>query len=118
MPRKTKLETNIEKYDELRDVILKILKINNNNRSFSLFEIDNDTEIQKNILELEKECEKYFAVKSWTYFRNKNRGKIDARSYLTFLRNLFHFLNIQYYNKQTSMMVNGHVVYYMKYTII
>lgn len=118
MTRKTKLEINFDKKDELRGNILKILNIDNNNRSFNLFDLDNDIEIQKKIFELEKECEKYFAVKNWTYFRNKNRGKIDVRSYLTLLRNILNFCNIQFINKQTSMMINGHVVYYMKYTIL
>ena len=118
MVKKSKLENNYEKRDELKIMILKLLKINDNNRSFSLFEIDSDEDLQKQIFELENFCEKYFSVKSWSHFRNKQNGRLNNRTYLTFIRNIFNFCNIEYYNKQTSMLINNNVVYYVKYTIL
>lgn len=118
MGRKSKMDINGDKKDELKKRILEILKINEDNKYFSLFEIDCDQELQNKIYELEDFCLKYFAVKGWTHFRNKEKGKINNRMYLTFIRNIFDFCEIKYINKQTSMVINNHVIYYMKYTII
>lgn len=118
MPRKSKLDMNMDKREELRSKILEILNIKERNNNFSLFEIDGDQEKQNEILKLEEYCLKYFSVKGWTHFRNKEKGKNVNRLYLTFIRNIFDFCNIKYINKQTSMTINNHVIYYMKYTII
>lgn len=118
MPKVTKLEKNYEMRQILKDKILDILKINQENRNFTLYDLDDNDDQLKRIYELEEMCEKYFAVKSWTHFRNKDKNKLSKRSYLTLIRNIFDFCEIKYYNKQTSMMINNRVIYYMKYTVL
>lgn len=118
MPKVTKLEKNYEMRQILKDKILDILKINAENRSFTLYEIDNNEDQLKRIYELEEICEKYFAVKSWTHFRNKDKKKLTKRAYLTLIKNIFDFCEIKYYNKQTSMVINNSIIYYMKYTVL
>ena len=118
MPKKSKLEINGDKRDEMKKRLLNILEITNDKNYFILTEIDSNEEMKKRILELESDCQKYFTTGSWTYFINKKKGKINDRSYLTFVRNIMNECNIMYINKQTSTIKDGKVIYMMKYLII
>ena len=118
MPRKSKIEINGDKRDEMKMKLLEILEITEDKSYFTLNEIDSNEEMKKRILELEKDCQKYFTTGSWTYFINKKKGKINDRSYLTFLRNIMNECNIGYINKQTSTIKDGKVIYMTKYMII
>jgi hypothetical protein len=118
MPRKSKLELNINKKDEIKNQILLLLNLNDDNKFFFLHKLDENKELQNKITELGAACEKYFATGSWTYFRNKKKESINDRSYLTLIKNIFDFCDIKYINKQTSFMENGKVRYVMKYTLL
>ena len=118
MPKKSKLELNFAKRDEIKNKLLELLGINDNNKIFYLYKLDADKELQGKILELQSDCEKYFATGGWTFFRNKKHEKLNDRSYLTFIRNVLNFCDVKYINKQTSMIDNGQVKYIMKYIII
>jgi len=118
MPRKSKLEINFNKKDEIKNKLLSLLAITDDNKVFYLYIIDDNEELRNKILELDKECSEYFPVGAWTYFRNKKNEKITDRPYLTLIRNIFNLCDVKYINKQTSTIIDGKTVYYMKYTII
>jgi hypothetical protein len=118
MPRKSKLELNFNKKDEIKTKILTILDLNDANKVFFLHNLDANKDLQNKVIELGTECEKYFSIGSWTYFRNKKKDILNDRSYLTLIKNIFDFCDIKYINKQTSFMDNGTVKYVMKYTLL
>ena len=62
MPRKSKLELNINKKDEIKNQILVLLNLNDDNNFFFLHKLDENKELQNKITELGTECEKYFAT--------------------------------------------------------
>ncbi len=109
---------NGDKRDYMKKQVLDILGITEEKNYFVLNEIDTDEDKKKRLLELETDCQKYFTTGSWTYFINKRKGKINERSYLTFLRNIMNECNIMYINKQTSTVKDGQVIYMTKYMII
>lgn len=80
--------------------------------------MDNDIETQNTILSLESDCEKYFASGEWTFFRYKKEKKVCDRPYLILIRNILNAMNIQYFNKPTTHMINNVKKSTTKYFIV
>jgi len=110
MPKK------VEQYKEERqDVFNKMLKILNidlvNNNMFSLHRIDENTEIQNKIYELEPEIKKYFIHSNWTCYKKKDTCK---RRWLSLLKYLAKDLN---YKLSSSNIVSKSNIYSQNGTI-
>jgi hypothetical protein len=100
----------------LKDKIFSILNINENNRTFSLNNLDNNLDLQKAIIDINYNL--HLDVRKWVYFKNTKMQKHMIRPYLTLIKDIFKACNVQYINKQTSTIKNAETVYYMKYTIL
>ena len=110
MPKK------VEQYQiERQDIFNKILKILNldlpNNNMFSLHRIDENTEIQNKIYELEPEIKKYFIHSNWTCYKKKDKCK---RRWLSLIKYIVKDLN---YSLSSSNIVSKNNVYSQNGTI-
>jgi len=68
-------QNNKDKQKEVLDKLFIILEINENKKTFSLKELDNSEEKQKEILGLEGEIKEAFCYSSWTCFRRDIKRK-------------------------------------------
>jgi len=118
MPKKSKLNQNFNLINEIKNELFNILEIDKDNNIFYLSDLDENIDIQNKIINLGKDCERFFAVSTLTYFKNKKNNKLNSRSYLTLLKNIFKICNIQYINKQTSYIENNKIKYVMKYIVL
>ena len=66
---------NKEKQKEVLDKLLVILEINENNKTFSLKELDDNEEKQNDILGLEPMIKEGFCYSTWTCFRRDTKRK-------------------------------------------
>ena len=98
MPKKVSNFVNEQK--EVLNKLLEILGINENNKSFSLHELDDDKDKQDRIYELIPDIKRYFKTGSWTFLRNDKA----QRKYMSIIRKIFKSLEINYnkYNKNIS----------------
>jgi len=117
MPRKNLITLNNNQIHVLKEKILFLLNINHTNNTFNLLNTDTNIPLQQKIYELADFCQLYFPISNWTYFRNKRENKLNIRSYLTLIRNIFNFCEVNYNIKQTSTIINGNLIYYTKYII-
>jgi len=117
MPRKNLITLNNNQIHVLKEKILFLLNINDTNNTFNLLNTDTNITLQQKIYELADFCQLYFPISNWTYFRNKRENKLNTRSYLTLIRNIFNFCEVNYNIKQTSTIINGNLIYYTKYII-
>lgn len=91
--------------------ILGISKINN---YFHLYDIDNDINIQKEIIELKSDIRKYFSCSQWTCFKEKD----VKREYLTILKAVFKSTNKQVISTGTVINRDGKKIKTQKYVVI
>jgi len=96
MPKDSKDNLYKNEQIEIKNKLLQILKITQENKYITLYEIDNDIETQNAILSLESDCEKYFVSSTWTYFRNKRDKIINDRPYLLLLKNILSSTNVNF----------------------
>jgi len=113
-----KEDKNKDKQIEIKNKILDILNINENNKSIILYDMDKNMELQNAILSLEKDCEKYFACSNWTYFVYKRLEKESERKYLILLKNILSACKIEYVNKSHYIKINDERIKTVKYIFI
>jgi hypothetical protein len=70
-----------------------ILDISENNNKISLKKLDKDLNIQKQIINLENDVQKYFDCSKWSYFINGNRK--FKRKYLSLIKTIFNDMNVK-----------------------
>jgi len=68
-------QNNKEKQKDVLDKIFLILNINDDNKTFSLKELDNNIDKQNAILGLEEEIKEAFCYSTWTCFRRDTKRK-------------------------------------------
>ena len=107
-----------DKQIEIKNKLLDLLNINNDNKSFILYDIDKNIDLQNKILSLENDCEKYFAASTWTYFRNKREGNKNDRPYLLLIKNILSSCNIEIVNKQSYVKENNERIKTVKYYFV
>jgi len=90
----------------------KILNLDNDNRSFILYYLDNNTEQQKQILALIPEIRKYFSCGSWTAINRSVKKK-----YLSLLRSIYKSMGYSITRKMLPISINNEVIYTQKYII-
>ena len=81
---------NNERNDLIKE-LFKILNINDNNNTFSLKQLDNNSDMQTKILELIPIIKKYFICSKWSCFNQKLLN--SERLYLSIIRNLLKNMN-------------------------
>jgi len=89
---------------EVTKKLLKILKIDQNNKTFNNLDLDTNEQAQKEILALIPDIELYFSVSTWTYFMNNN---IINKPYLSITRSLLKDMNIGIVTERKSIKYNN-----------
>ncbi len=100
---------------EILEKILNILEIDENNKTFLLYELDNDKEKQEKILELKDDIHKYFTACKWGVF-NTSIPKSE-REYLLLLRNVIKSMNINMIGGRYTIKRNDNKIATQKYLI-
>jgi hypothetical protein len=118
MPKSLKIEYNSEKCLNILNTLYDILKIDIDNSSFSLYDLDNDINAQISILGLSELCKSNYATSSWTYFRYLNENKEAPRPYLLLIRNILDAHKVTYFNKRTTFMLKNKQISTTKYFIL
>lgn len=113
MPIKKSL-TYAKEREQLCIKILSILNLPDDN-SIILYELDNDADKQKQILELSDEIKKYFVCGTIASLRDSKKAK---RPYLNIVRNILRQQGYKFTNKNIVYThENGSLVRTMKYII-
>lgn len=85
-----------DKFDkERREVLNKlynILGINDNNNMIFIYDLDNDTNKQNQIIALQDDIKEYFSCGAWTFFTKEN----VKRPYLCIIRSLLKDMKIKF----------------------
>lgn len=112
----TKKVQFINERDEIIKKIYEILKIDDNNKTFLLYDIENSEEIKNKLSEMDEKIKKFFKVGNWNYYIQKNNG-IQSPT-IGLIRALLKDSNIDLTKKDISMMVNGKKIRTTKYFLM
>ena len=114
MPDIKKLIKYKNEQDEIYNKLLEILNYNNN-YSFTLDEIDNNSELQLSVLSLINDIKKYYPSSSCTAITNKE----CKRPYMSIIRYILKFYNRALYSNEICIP-QGNKKYFktIKYKII
>ena len=112
----TKKDQYKNERDEIKKNIYELLKIDNSNKTFILYDIENSEEIKNKLNEMEYKIKKYFKVGNWNYYIQKNNGISSPR--IGLIRALLKDCDIELTKKDISMMVNGKKIRTTKYYLI
>jgi hypothetical protein len=107
------------KYRDERKVLtkklLQIIGITNTNKMFDSYELDNDVEKQKNILDLKPEIEQYYKVAGWSYYR---KGKKKTRPYISITKSLLKDMKINVISSSKKKKIENKSITHTIYTIL
>jgi hypothetical protein len=106
-----------EKYQEEREIICnKILEILDmkEDQTFLLYELDNNIEKQKKIMDLKEDIKKYFAVSCISSFKPNFECK---RPYLNIIKNILRKQKYTFVGNDYTMKIDGIPKKTIKYTI-
>lgn len=94
-------QIDIEKQKEILNDIFIILEITDDNKSFSLKNMDIDLEKQQKILNLENKIKEAFCYSSWTCFKKKTN-----RRWLSFIKYITKEMNVKLLITRKSIKIN------------
>lgn len=119
--QKKKIETlkhfrYVNERNELTQKLLKILNIDENNKTFCSFMLDNDKEKQQKILDLEPDVKKYFSTAHWSYY-HKN-SKAAERPYLSLAKSILKDMKIKVNKIRASIKYNNKFTTCTTYEVI
>ena len=96
-----------DKFDDERQIIVNklnnILGINNENKIIYLYDIDNDTNKQNEILALRDDIRRVFTAGNWPVF-SKN---IKTRQYLSLMKSVYKDMGINFVSTAKNIQRNG-----------
>jgi hypothetical protein len=87
-----------------------ILGITDSNNFFSLYELENDENKHREIVNLEIDLKKYFACSQWAYFNGKNVKK----EYMSLVRSIYKKMGYDVVGKSTKIKINPDKVIHSK----
>ena len=99
---KTKTELYMNERQIVLEKLLEILNINDKNKIFYLYELDNDKKKQNLILELEPDIKKYFNCCSWACFVKPTM----KRKFLSIIKNIMKVMNYNMIAKRKLIKIN------------
>jgi len=111
---KLKSELFNDERNNIVQQIFDILQINDNNNTFLLHELDYNFDKQNQILLLENNVKKFFAVSSWACFYNKN----VKRKFMSIIKNVLRDMNYDIIPKRILRKDNNIVIRDSIYYII
>lgn len=104
---KSKSELYTEEREIILNKILEILNINEQNKLFSVCDLDKDNDKQTKILNLEVDIRKYFASRLWSCFAKHN----IKRKVLSIIKNIMKEMNLNIISKRKQIK-NKDTVYF------
>jgi hypothetical protein len=108
---------NLKYYDDQLRVLAKlntILNITDTNNTFIMYELENNEEQQKQILDLETDIKKYFSYSTWSYFNAKNKKK----NYMSLVRSIYKTLGYDLFYKSYKIKNGDKLIHSQIYHII
>jgi hypothetical protein len=111
---KLKSELFCDERNTIVQQIFDILKINDNKNTFLLHELDDNVDKQNQILALECNVKKFFAVSSWACFYNKN----VKRKAMSIIKNVLRDMNYDIIPKRVLRKDNDIIIRDSIYYII
>ena len=93
-------------YEERQDIIKKlnnILGITSINNSFYIYELDNNIEKQKQILDLKRDIKEYFPCSKWAVYNNSSKLK---KEYISLIRSVYKYMNYEITYKSITIKNN------------
>ena len=101
--------------EEILNKLNKILGVTEDNNKFFLWDIDNNEEIQKSILELKTDVEKYFRCSGWNFF---SKSLHDDRKYISLMKSLYKEFKYELYTKTILITRNNIKIKTQQYILI
>lgn len=102
---------------EILEKIYNLLEINENNKSFILYEIEKDKNKINEILSLKDDARKYFNAGNWSIFQNYE-NKREEKEYIILIRGILKALNKEYIATSIKVKENEKWINTRKYVII
>jgi len=118
MPKNSKINCNKSECDNILNKLYSILDINLKNKEINIYHLDNDIGKQQEIIKLYDLCKESYATSSWTYDRYQKEDKSATRPYVLLIRNILSANNINFFNKRTTLTIDGKQIGITKYIII
>ena len=101
----TKKEQYVNERKEVITEIYNLLKINEKNKTFTLYEIENSDEIKSKIEDLDSRIKKYFKVGNWNYYIQKKNGLTSP--IIGLFRAILKDNDIDLTKKDISIIIDG-----------
>ena len=101
----TKKEQYVNERKEVIMEIYNLLKINEKNKTFTLYEIENSNEIKSKIDDLDSRIKKYFKVGNWNYYIQKKNGLTSP--IIGLFRAILKDNDIDLTKKDISIIIDG-----------
>ncbi len=116
MPKSIKNFT--KERQELLQKMLNILGVTEENKMFSLKKLDEDTEKQKQILDLVEDIKKYFICSRWAFFSHKD--KEIKREYLSLIKAVMKDMKVKmdssFVHKKIDDVVKCETIYILEFS--
>jgi len=106
MPKEDKLTSNKEQIEIIKNKLIDILGLTQTNNFIILQLFDKEVEKQQQIIAMEDDIKKYFAIGSWSYFINKRNNVEMERPYVNLIRGICKACNIEILNKNSTMKID------------
>ena len=97
----------INERKEVTKKLLKILKINQNNKTFNNLDLDTNEQIQNNILSLIPEIELYFSTSQWTYHHKDTKKN---KPYISIAKSVLKDMGICLFSSSKAIKYNNKFV--------
>ncbi len=114
--RSTKKEMYEVERKEIIKEILETIKINEENKTFILHDIENSLELKNKINELEERIKKYYKTGNWNFYIQRNNG--DTSPIIGLLRTLLRENDIDLTKKDISLQLDGKKIRTTKYYLM
>jgi hypothetical protein len=101
--------------NEVLNKLNKILGITEDNDKFYLWDVDNNTDIQKGILDLKTDVEKYFRCSGWSFY-SKKVG--EDRKYMSLMRSIYKDFKYELFAKTMIITRNNNKIKTQQYIVI
>ena len=104
--RPKKAEMYKKERKELLNKLNNILGVTETNKKFYLYDIDNNVDIQKSILEMKDDVKKYFSVRQYGIFVNEDMN----RGYMSLIRAIYKESGIEWITSNRTIERNGNKI--------
>lgn len=107
---------NLKYRDERKHItkqLLRLLKIDTDNKIFTSYDLDQNKETQNKILEMIPEIEKYYTISKWNYWHENKKNK----KYMSLTKSLLKDMGITFIATNKKIKQEIKMINYIQYTI-